>query len=130
MSINFRSFFRCEDGTITLVGRMSEMFKSGGYNVYPREIEDVLESHPNVDMAAVVSVPDSRYQEVGAGFVVVKPTDAVDSGSLRSYCKERLANYKIPKTFYLMKELPTLPVGKVDKVSLRKIALERSQESV
>lgn len=119
-----------EDGTITLVGRMSEMFKSGGYNVYPREIEDVLESHPNVDMAAVVSVPDSRYQEVGAGFVVVKPTDALDSGSLRSYCKERLANYKIPKTFYLMKELPTLPVGKVDKVSLRKIALERSQESV
>lgn len=60
-----------EEGTITLVGRLSDMFKSGGYNVYPREIEDVLESHPLVEMAAVVGIPDNRYQEVGAAFVVL-----------------------------------------------------------
>ena len=110
-----------DDGTISLVGRLSEMFKSGGYNVYPREIEDVLESHPAIEMAAVVSVPDDRYQEVGAAFYITSD-DTVDKLELKSYCKARLANYKVPKYFSLVHELPLLPIGKVDKVHLRKLA--------
>jgi len=114
-----------DNGTITLVGRLSQMFKSGGYNVYPREIEDVLEAHPAVDMAAVVGVPDARYQEVGAAFV---QAHSVTSDALRDYCKQHLANYKIPKTFSIVTELPVLPVGKVDKVALKQQAITAQKE--
>ena len=117
-----------DNGSITLVGRMSEMFKSGGYNVYPREIEDVLESHPAVDMAAVVGVPDKKYQEVGAAFVVLKTLgSAVTEEELTTHCRDNLANYKVPKTLTLLPSLPTLPVGKVDKVALKKHATEANQ---
>ncbi len=119
-----------DNGTITLVGRMSDMFKSGGYNVYPREIEEILESHPAVQMAAVVGVPDARYQEVGAAYVIVSDegADAMkEAEALRAYCKENLANYKVPKYFHIVYELPLLPVGKVNKVTLKKQALEQVQ---
>ena len=109
------------NGTISLVGRMSDMFKSGGYNVYPREIENLLETHPAVEMAAVVGVPDDRYQEVGAAFVVVN--EDIESKSLATFCRENLANYKVPKSITLVKNLPTLPVGKVDKVALKQQAI-------
>lgn len=112
-----------KDGTISLVGRISDMFKSGGYNVYPREVEDVLESHPAIDMAAVVGVPDARYQEVGAAYFVV-PEDNLDIDALNTFCREHLANYKIPKYFNQIDALPLLPIGKVDKVSLKKLARE------
>ena len=118
-----------ENGTISLVGRLSDMFKSGGYNVYPREIEDLLESYPAIEMAAVVAVPDARYQEVGAAFIqVTSPTDFTVE-ALRDYCKSHLANYKIPKTFHLVNQLPTLPVGKVDKVSLKQQAIAKQKET-
>lgn len=112
-----------EEGSITLVGRMSDMYKSGGYNVYPREIENRLESHPAVEMAAVIAVPDDRFQEVGTAFVIVNADQtSVDAELLQSYCAEHLANYKIPKTIFLVDTLPTLPVGKVDKVALKQQA--------
>ena len=116
-----------EEGTITLVGRMSDMYKSGGYNVYPREIENLLESHPAVELAAVVGVPDDRFQEVGAAFVV--SAHPVDVAQLKAHCVKHLANYKIPKTFTLVDQLPTLPVGKVDKVALKQRALARQVET-
>ena len=119
-----------DNGTISLVGRVSDMFKSGGYNVYPREIENCLESHPAIDMAAVVSVPDSRYQEVGAAFVKVNEQQSITEQALRDYCKAHLANYKIPKSFTLVAALPTLSVGKVDKVGLKKQAIAQHKELV
>ena len=109
-----------DNGTISLVGRMSDMFKSGGYNVYPREVEDCLESHPDIDMAAVVGVPDARYQEVGAAFLHISHQATFNADALREYCQAQLANYKVPKSFHAVDELPMLPVGKVDKVSLKK----------
>jgi len=118
-----------EEGSISLVGRMSEMFKSGGYNIYPREIENCLENHPAVEMAAVVGVPDERFQEVGAAFVITTAGNVPDETALRDYCAANLANYKIPKTITFVKELPTLPVGKVDKVALKKQALESSLQA-
>jgi len=112
-----------EEGTISLVGRLSDMFKSGGYNVYPREIEELLEGHPAVEMAAVVGVPDERYQEVGAAYVIInKDHHTIEPAALKTYCSENLANYKIPKTLTIVIELPTLPVGKVDKVTLKQQA--------
>lgn len=118
-----------DNGTISLVGRLSDMFKSGGYNVYPREIEDVLESYPDVEMAAVVAVPDQKYQEVGAAFLQVQDVAAFDGLALRDYCKTHLANYKIPKTFLALTELPVLPVGKVDKVTLKQQAIAQQRET-
>ncbi|MCO5792544.1 MAG: acyl--CoA ligase [Blastomonas sp.] len=115
---------RRPDGRYRIVGRLKEMFKSGGYNVYPREIETVLEAHPAVAICAVVPVPDPLWQEVGVAFVIPKPGHAVEPDELIAWCRERLANYKVPKRCKVVSELPLLPIGKIDKVALRKRAAE------
>jgi fatty-acyl-CoA synthase len=107
-----------EDGNWRLVGRRSQMYKSGGYNVYPREIEIALEDHPAVAMAAVVAVPDPLYQEVGHAFVVPRGDAGPSEEELRDFLRHRLANYKVPKRLFVRRELPMLPVGKVDRVRL------------
>jgi acyl-CoA synthetase (AMP-forming)/AMP-acid ligase II len=109
-----------QDGRYQLVGRIKEMYKSGGYNVFPREVEEVIQSHPDVVMAAVVSRSDALWQEVGVAYVVAHPS--LDVETLETYCRVRLANYKIPKDFVLCAELPLLPIGKVDKVELKRRA--------
>jgi acyl-CoA synthetase (AMP-forming)/AMP-acid ligase II len=111
---------RRPDGRYRLVGRLKEMFKSGGYNVYPREIEAAIEAHPAVDRAAVVPAPDPLWQEVGVAFIVCKAP--VAEADLRAWCLERLANYKVPKRFVFRPDLPLLPIGKVDKTELRRLA--------
>ena len=108
-----------EDGNLRLVGRMSEMFKSGGYNVYPREIEEVLEALPSVAMAAVIGVDDELYQQVGYAFVIPAGPETPSDEFLRKSCREKLANYKVPKQFYVSEDLPVLPIGKIDKRALR-----------
>jgi fatty-acyl-CoA synthase len=112
------------DGAIKLVGRLREMYKSGGYNVYPREIEQVLEAQPGVAMAAIVSVPDPVFGEVGHAFVLRAPDTLPDASALDAACRSRLANYKIPKRITIADELPLLPIGKLDKRRLRERALE------
>ncbi len=107
------------DGAFRIAGRLKEMFKSGGYNVYPREIEIVLEGHPGVAIAAVVAVDDSVYAEVGHAYVQPETGTTLDIAGLEALCREKLANYKVPKRFILRHTLPTLPVGKVDKAKLR-----------
>jgi acyl-CoA synthetase (AMP-forming)/AMP-acid ligase II len=113
---------RRPDGRYRIVGRIKEMYKSGGYNVYPREVEDVIESHPAVELAAVVSRPDPLWQEVGIAYVLTR--GPVTADELERHCRERLANYKLPKKFELCAELPLLPIGKVDKIALRRRAAE------
>jgi len=110
--------FRRPDGLITLVGRRGDMFKSGGYNVYPVEVEQVIERHPGVLAAAVVSVSDPLYSEVGAAFVISNSTE-LDEASLRQHSRGLLANYKIPKYFTFVSQMPMLPNGKVDKRALQ-----------
>ena len=105
------------DGNLRLVGRLKEMFKSGGYNVYPSEVERELCSHPAVSEVAVVAAPDPLWSEVGVAFVV--PAAALDLEELREHARERLANYKVPKRLLLVDALPRLPNGKVDRLSLR-----------
>lgn len=108
------------DGNWRLVGRIKEMYKSGGYNIYPREIEIAIEAHPDVAMAAVLGVADPVFQEVGHAFVQPEPGARADAEALRLWCAERLANYKVPKQFTVMRELPRLPIGKLDKMALRR----------
>ena len=108
-----------EDGNFTLVGRSREMFKSGGYNVYPREVELVLEATPGITAAAVVSRNDDTYGEVGVAYVQHDGSAQIDAELLRSVCRANLANYKVPKQFTVLEELPTLANGKLDKQTLR-----------
>ncbi len=111
---------RRPDGRYRIVGRLKEMYKSGGYNVYPREVEAAIEEHPAVALAAVVAAPDPLWQEVGVAYVMLNA--AAEPGDLAEWCRARLANYKVPKRFFVEPELPLLPIGKVDKVALRERA--------
>jgi acyl-CoA synthetase (AMP-forming)/AMP-acid ligase II len=108
------------DGNWKLVGRTKEMYKSGGFNVYPREIEIAIEEHNAVAMSAVLGVSDPLYDEVGYAFVQLQPGANVDISELHDWCHEKLANYKVPKTFQILSELPKLPIGKIDKQYLRR----------
>src|SRR5690606_30602544 len=110
-----------EDGNVRLVGRMKEMYKSGGYNIYPREIELVLEQHPKVLMAAVIPVDDELYQQVGHAYLIFKPNETLSENEMAQWCRERLANYKVPKRIFLHSSLPMLSIGKVDKIALRSL---------
>jgi acyl-CoA synthetase (AMP-forming)/AMP-acid ligase II len=110
------------DGQYRLIGRLREMFKSGGYNVYPREIEIALEAHPAVASVAVISTPDPLYGEVGSAFLTWKPGASSNEAALRAFCRERLANYKVPKYFHVLDEMPMLPIGKVDRAALKRSA--------
>ena len=111
--------FRDPRGYIRITGRISEMFKTGGENVYPREVEEVIESHAAVLFAAVIGVPDEIYQEVGWAFVMPKPGQGVTEEELRVLCRQQLANFKVPKQFYIRPMLPLLASGKVNKLALK-----------
>jgi acyl-CoA synthetase (AMP-forming)/AMP-acid ligase II len=111
--------FRDDRGRIHITGRLSEMFKTGGENVYPREVEEVIESHAAVLFAAVIGVPDETYQEVGWAFVMPKPGQAATEEELRDLCKSALANFKVPKKFFIRPLLPLLASGKVNKLALK-----------
>jgi acyl-CoA synthetase (AMP-forming)/AMP-acid ligase II len=106
------------DGNIVFTGRLKEMFKSGGYNVYPVEVEQAICEHPAANLAAVVAVPHPTFQEVGHAFVEASP-GGLSEPALREFLRERIANYKIPKSFTIEAELPRLPNGKVDKLALK-----------
>lgn len=111
--------FKDESGYIHITGRLSEMFKSGGENVYPREVEEVIETHAAVLFAAVIGVPDEIYQEIGWAFVMPTPGQNVTEEDLRDLCKSTLANFKVPKKFFIRPLLPLLASGKVDKLALK-----------
>lgn len=108
------------DGNIRVVGRRKEMFKSGGYNVYPTEIETVIADHSEVEMVAVVSTSDDLWGEVGIAFVVPRADGRVAEADLDSFCRDRLANYKVPKRFVIQTDLPVLSNGKIDRASLKR----------
>lgn len=109
------------EGDLRLLGRVHDVFKSGGYNIHPPEIEAALAAHPGVDQAAVVGVPDPLYGSVAVAFVV-SAGEAPSVPALQAHLRERVANYKVPKRFIFVDTLPRLPVGKVDKRALRERA--------
>jgi acyl-CoA synthetase (AMP-forming)/AMP-acid ligase II len=108
-------------GDLRLVGRLKEMYKSGGYNVYPREIEVVLEEHPAIEAAAIIAMPDPQWDEVGWAFLMASAD--VTEAELSAYVRTRLANYKMPKRLIIRPELPLLPIGKIDKRQLKEAAI-------
>lgn len=110
------------DGRIVLIGRSREMIKSGGYNVYPREIEQVLETHVEVAEVVVFGVDDEVYVErVEAAIELRSARDDADIAALEALCREKLAGYKLPRRFHIVKALPRLPNGKIDRTATQKM---------
>ena len=110
-------------GYISIVGRLKEMYINGGYNVYPPEIEDCLCQHPAVLLAAVIGVPDPLFGEVGRAFVLPRPGFEITSEILAAYCREKLADYKVPRSFVLVDSFPMTPLGKIRKSELKDMVL-------
>jgi len=108
-----------EDGYLFIVDRKKDLIIRGGYNVYPREIEEVLFAHPAVAEAAVIGKPDPRLGEEVVAFVVLKPGAEADPGDIIAYCRERLAAYKYPRDVRIVADLPKGPTGKILKRELR-----------
>ncbi len=107
------------DGYVTIVGRSKDLIISGGYNVYPAEIEGYINTLPGVAESAVVGVPDMDFGEVGVAVVIAKPGAQMDAVNILAALKTMLANFKIPKRCYVVQELPRNAMGKVQKNLLR-----------
>ncbi|MDQ1434702.1 MAG: hypothetical protein QOF59_1518 [Actinomycetota bacterium] len=118
--------FLDERGYLTLVGRRSEMYIRGGYNVYPAEVERVLSEHPAIAQVAVLGVPDPVLGEIGLAFVVAARGESPELGDLRTFCRAALADYKAPDRLVVVDALPLTSVGKVDKRALAEDAALRA----
>jgi long-chain acyl-CoA synthetase len=108
-----------EDGYLFILDRKKDMLICSGFNVYPREIEEVLYCHPGISEACVIGVLDEKRGQTVKAFVVPKPGLAMTAEALTDYCKERLAPYKVPKIVEFIDQLPRTPVGKPDRKALR-----------
>lgn len=109
-----------EEGNVYLADRKKDMIISGGENIYPREVEEVLYQHPAVLEAAVIGVPDDYWVERVHAVVVFRTSESVSEEDLKAFCKQHLASYKSPKSFDFVDSLPKSPQGKVLKRDLRK----------
>ncbi|MBO0797117.1 MAG: AMP-binding protein, partial [Ktedonobacteraceae bacterium] len=107
-----------EDGYLYIVERKKDLIIRGGFNIYPRDVEEVLTAHPEVIEAAVVGIASERMGEEVKAFVVARTS--IDAESLMAYCREKLANYKTPSQIEFVDALPRNAIGKIDKKELRK----------
>ncbi len=114
-----------EDGWLYVVDRKKDMINASGFKVWPREVEDVLHTHPAVREAAVVGIPDGYRGETVMAYISLRPGAAEDPDALAAYCKERLAAYKYPRRVEILPELPKTASGKILRRELR----SRSQDS-
>ncbi len=112
---------RCDaEGYYYIVGRIKDMFISGGENVYPAEVENVLAGHPDILEAAVIGQSDETWGEVGCAFLLPQPQHEVPKDrELRKYCRDRLAHYKVPGRFIAVSDFPRTAAGKVQKHLLK-----------
>lgn len=110
---------RDDEGYFYIIGRSKEMFISGGENVYPAEIENVLHAHPAVAEAAVIAVPHEKWGEVGKAFVALRSGEKLTAAQLLDFMRERLAKYKLPQEVVFVEALPKTAIGKIDKKVLK-----------
>ena len=108
-----------DDGYLFVVDRKKELILSGGFNIYPREVDEVLNSHPDTLEVATVGVKDSFRGEIPKAFVVLKPGRNLSADQLLAYCRERLVEYKVPRLIEFLDALPKTGPGKIDKLKLR-----------
>jgi fatty-acyl-CoA synthase len=115
-----------EDGYCNIVGRIKDMVIRGGENVYPREIEEFLYTHPDIEDVQVIGVPDQRYGEELCAWIRMRSgAEPLDAEAVRAFCTGKLAHYKIPRYVMLVDEFPMTVTGKIRKVQMRQEAAER-----
>jgi len=110
-------------GYITITDRTKDMFIVGGFNAYPAEIENMINEHPAVAQVAIIGVPDDRMGEVGYAYVIPRLNATITPDELRTWCRDKMANYKVPRYFEIVDEVPHNAGGKVLKYELRERAL-------
>ena len=108
-----------EDGYLFIVDRKKDLIKTSGYQVWPREIEEVISSHPCVHEVGVAGVPDKMRGEKAKAWIVLNDGASLTEAEVKSWCRERLAPYKVPAKFEFVSELPKTQVGKVLRRALR-----------
>jgi fatty-acyl-CoA synthase len=108
-----------DEGFVFITGRKKDVFQSGGENVYPIEIERVLDGHPLIDQVAVVPIPDEKWGEVGCAFVVLEKGKTLTEAVLVKFLRSKLARYKVPKQIIFVDDLPQTSAGKIDKRKLQ-----------
>jgi fatty-acyl-CoA synthase len=113
------------DGYVNITGRIKDMVIRGGENIYPREVEEFLYTHPDILDAQVIGVPDARYGEELMAWVRMRPdAEPITAERLRAYCDGKLAHYKIPRYVHVVDEFPMTVTGKVRKVEMRERSVE------
>ena len=113
-----------DDGYYRITGRLKDMIIRGGENVYPREIEEFLYTHPKIADVQVIGVPDERFVEEVMAWVMLKPGETADEDEIRDFCKGKIAHYKIPRYIKMTTEFPMTVTGKVQKFRMREMAIE------
>ncbi|MCX5807478.1 MAG: AMP-binding protein [Proteobacteria bacterium] len=119
-----------ERGYFYIVDRLKDLIITGGENVFPREIEEVLYTRPEVQECAVIGLPDKEWGEKVAAYVVPKEGQQISTDALKSFMKSTLSPFKVPKQFFIVKDLPKSPAGKILKRELKKQVLEKPDDSV
>ena len=105
-----------KDGYVNIVGRIKDLVIRGGENIYPREVEEYLYSHPDIEDVQVIGVPDARYGEELMAWVRLRPgAAALDADAIRSFCDGRIARHKIPRYVHMVEEFPMTVTGKVSQ---------------
>jgi fatty-acyl-CoA synthase len=112
------------EGYINIVGRIKDMIIRGGENVYPREIEEFLHTHPKVNDVQVIGIPDAKYGEEIAAWVKLKPGEEVRAEELKEFCKGKMSYYKIPRYFKFVNDFPMTVTGKPQKFQMRRQSIE------
>ena len=113
-----------EDGYYKITGRLKDMIIRGGENVYPREIEEFLYTHPKISDVQVIGVPDERFGEEVMAWVMLRPGESADAEEFREFCRGRIAHFKIPRYVKVTTEFPMTVTGKIQKFRMREMAVE------
>src|SRR6202042_1434249 len=112
-----------QEGYCNIVGRLKDMIIRGGENVYPREIEEFLYNHPDIEDVAVIGVPDARYGEEIVAWVRLRPGATLDLAAIHDFCSGKIAHYKIPRHVRIVDEFPMTISGKIRKVEMRAMSI-------
>jgi long-chain acyl-CoA synthetase len=121
--------FMDEDGYVTIVDRKKDMIIASGFNIYPKEIDELLMTHPKVLEVCTIGIPDAYRGETVKTYIVPRPGQTLTEEEVKSFCKEALAAYKVPKRVEFIDALPKSAVGKILRRELRDIDAKKSQKT-
>jgi fatty-acyl-CoA synthase len=118
-----------EEGYVNIVGRVKDMIIRGGENVYPREIEEYLYRHPQIQEVAVFGVPDKKFGEQVAAWVKLRDGETASEDQIRDYCREQIAHYKVPAYIRFVEDFPMTVTGKIQKFKMSEQMAEELEKA-